>query len=144
MTNFKRHLAALATGIAATALLAGAAFADPALIYDGGGKFDKSFNEAAFNGAEKYKTDNSVEYRDFEIQNDAQREQALRKFAATVPPAGTNVILVTHKPNILDAFGKDWFEVKEGEASVFKPDGNGFKPVVRVQADEWAKLAATN
>jgi phosphohistidine phosphatase SixA len=77
------------------------------------------------------------------IEN-TRRAQALRKFAATVPPAGTNVILVTHKPNILDAFGKDWFEVKEGEASVFKPDGNGFKPVVRVQADEWAKLAATN
>ena len=37
MTNFKRHLAALATGIAVTALLAGAAFADAALIYDGGG-----------------------------------------------------------------------------------------------------------
>jgi len=77
------------------------------------------------------------------IEN-TRRAQALRKFAATVPPAGTNVILVTHKPNILDAFGKDWFEVKEGEASVFKPDGNGFKSVVRVQADEWAKLAATN
>jgi phosphohistidine phosphatase SixA len=77
------------------------------------------------------------------IEN-TRRAQALRKFAATVPPAGTNVVLVTHKPNILDAFGKDWFEVKEGEASVFKPDGNGFKPVVRVQADEWAKLAATN
>ena len=53
----------------------------PAIIYDLGGKFDKSFNEAAFNGAEKFKTDNSIEYRDFEIQNDAQREQALRKFA---------------------------------------------------------------
>ena len=38
MTNFKRHLAALATGIAATALIAGAAFADPAIIYDLGGK----------------------------------------------------------------------------------------------------------
>lgn len=77
------------------------------------------------------------------IEN-SRRAQAMRKFATTVPPAGTNVVLVTHKPNILDAFGKDWFEVKEGEASVFKPDGNGFKLVARVPADEWAKLAATN
>ncbi len=53
----------------------------PAIIYDLGGKFDKSFNEAAFNGAEKFKTESGIEYRDFEIQNDAQREQALRKFA---------------------------------------------------------------
>jgi phosphohistidine phosphatase SixA len=74
------------------------------------------------------------------IEN-TRRAQALRKFAAAVPPAGTNVVVVTHKPNILDAFGKDWFEVKEGEASVFKPDGNGFKLVARVPADQWAKLA---
>jgi hypothetical protein len=42
----------------------------------------------------------------------------------------------------LDAFGKDWFDVREGEASVFKPDGNGgYKLIVRVQAGDWSKLA---
>jgi phosphohistidine phosphatase SixA len=72
-----------------------------------------------------------------------RRTQALRKLAATTPPAGSNVVLVSHKPNIMDAFGKDWFDIREGEASVFKPDGNGgFKLVVRVQASEWGKLAA--
>jgi len=74
------------------------------------------------------------------IENN-RRAQALRKVAATVPPAGTNIVVVTHKPNILDAFGKDWFDVREGEASVFKPDGSGYKLVARVQADEWSKLA---
>jgi phosphohistidine phosphatase SixA len=73
-------------------------------------------------------------------END-RRAQAMRKLAATVPPAGSNVVLVTHKPNIMDAFGKDWFDVREGEASVLKPDGNGYKLVVRVQANEWGKLA---
>ncbi|NRG16161.1 BMP family ABC transporter substrate-binding protein [Rhizobiales bacterium] len=53
----------------------------PAVVYDLGGKFDKSFNEAAYTGAEKFKADTGVEYRDFEIQNDSQREQALRNFA---------------------------------------------------------------
>ncbi len=53
----------------------------PAMVYDLGGKFDKSFNEAAYNGAEKFKAETGIEYREFEIQNDAQREQALRKFA---------------------------------------------------------------
>ncbi|MGE0501246.1 MAG: BMP family protein [Rhizobiaceae bacterium] len=69
--------------LAATAMAGSALAADikPAILYDLGGKFDKSFNESAYNGAEKFKTDTGIEYRDFEIQNDAQREQALRKFA---------------------------------------------------------------
>ena len=72
-----------------------------------------------------------------------RRAQALRKLAGTAPPAGSNVVIVSHKPNIMDAFGKDWFDLREGEASVFKPDGNGgYKLVVRVQASEWGKLAA--
>jgi phosphohistidine phosphatase SixA len=71
-----------------------------------------------------------------------RRTQALRKLAATTTPPGTNVVIVTHKPNIMDAFGKDWFDVREAEASVFKPDGRGsYKPVVRIQAEEWSKLA---
>ena len=71
-----------------------------------------------------------------------RRTQALRKLAGTSPPAGTNVVIVSHKPNIMDAFGKDWFDIREGEASVFKPDGSGgYKPVVRIQANEWGKLA---
>jgi hypothetical protein len=58
--------------------------------------------------------------------------------------AGSNVVIVSHKPNIMDAFGKDWFDVREGEASVFRPDGNGGHAlIVRVQADEWGKLAQT-
>ena len=76
-----------------------------------------------------------------------RRMQAMRKLAATAPPAGTNVVLVSHKPNILDAFGNDWFDVREGEASVFRPDGNGgAKLVARIQAADWSKLAqqATN
>ena len=67
---------------AATAFAAQAADVKPAVIYDMGGKFDKSFNEAAFNGAEKFKAETGIEYREFEIANDAQREQALRRFAS--------------------------------------------------------------
>jgi len=75
------------------------------------------------------------------IENN-RRAAALRKLAGMAPPAGTNVIIVSHKPNIMDAFGKDWFDIREGEASVFKPDGNGgYKLVARVRADEWSKLA---
>lgn len=71
-------------GLLAATLSVSAAYAaelKPAVVYDFGGKFDKSFNEAAYNGAAKYKADHGTNYREFEIQNDAQREQALRKFA---------------------------------------------------------------
>ncbi len=74
-----------------------------------------------------------------------RRTAALKKLAATVPPAGTNVVLVTHKPNIMDAFGKDWFDVREGEASIFRPDGKGgFVLVGRVQGADWPRLAQAN
>ncbi|XBQ06055.1 MAG: BMP family ABC transporter substrate-binding protein [Stappia sp.] len=71
-------------GVAAAALLTGSALAEdiqPAVVYDLGGKFDKSFNEAAYTGAERFKEETGIDYRDFEIQNDSQREQALRNFA---------------------------------------------------------------
>ncbi|HEX6705627.1 MAG TPA: BMP family ABC transporter substrate-binding protein [Albitalea sp.] len=55
--------------------------APPAVVYDAGGKFDKSFNEAAFNGIERFKKDTGTAYLDFEIANDTQREQALRRMA---------------------------------------------------------------
>jgi len=72
----------LAGGIALSALLAGTALADPAIIYDLGGKFDKSFNEAGYNGATKWAKDTGGKFADLELQNDAQREQALRRFAS--------------------------------------------------------------
>ena len=53
----------------------------PAVVFDMGGKFDKSFNEAAYNGAERFKADSGIEYRDFEVTNPAMREQALRNMA---------------------------------------------------------------
>ena len=71
----------ITAAVAAIATPASAADVKPALIYDIGGKFDKSFNEGAFHGAEKFKEATGIAFRDFEIQNDAQREQAMRKFA---------------------------------------------------------------
>ncbi|WP_420960215.1 BMP family lipoprotein [Brucella sp. IR073] len=74
-------MAATVLSVAGLPASAFAADEKPAVIYDLGGKFDKSFNEAAYLGAEKYKADTGIAYREFEIQNEAQREQALRKFA---------------------------------------------------------------
>ena len=79
-----RKFTKLSSAFAAALLATTAAFAadiKPAVVYDLGGKFDKSFNEGVFNGATKFKKDSGVDFRDLEIQSDAQREQVLRKFA---------------------------------------------------------------
>lgn len=76
---------------AAFALSAGAVLAEPALIFDLGGKFDKSFNEAAFNGAQRWAEETGGTFREIELQSEAQREQALRRFAE----AGSNPIITT-------------------------------------------------
>jgi len=74
---------------AALALSAGAALADPALIFDLGGKFDKSFNEAAFNGAKRWAEETGGSFNEIELSSEAQREQALRRFAE----AGFNPVI---------------------------------------------------
>ena len=66
-------------GMSATAIAADFA---PAVVYDTAGKFDKSFNEAVFrNGAEKFAADKGIRVREFEPQNEEQREQGLRRLA---------------------------------------------------------------
>src|SRR5215468_3987398 len=76
---------------AAFALPAAADSFKPAVIFDTGGKFDKSFNEAAYNGAEKFKKETGIKYSEFEITNESQREQSLRKLAQR----GATVIVAT-------------------------------------------------
>ena len=76
--------AAAAALLVSTSLAATAASADdikPAVVFDMGGKFDKSFNEGVFNGVEKFKKETGVSYREFEVTNETQREQALRRMA---------------------------------------------------------------
>ena len=87
MTLMKHLLGAAAT----LALTAGVASAEPAIIFDLGGKFDKSFNEAAFNGAERWKAESGGTYKELEMQDEAQREQALRRLAE----AGSNPVVMT-------------------------------------------------
>ncbi|MCD4504321.1 BMP family ABC transporter substrate-binding protein [Chromobacterium piscinae] len=68
----------------AAALLAGSALAkdfNVAVVYDQAGKFDKSFNEAAYTGAERFKKEFKINYREGQPSNDAQKEQVLRNMA---------------------------------------------------------------
>ena len=75
---------------AALALSAGAGLANPGLIIDLGGKFDKSFNEAAYNGAQRWAEETGGTFSETELQSEAQREQNMRKMAER----GANPIVV--------------------------------------------------
>jgi basic membrane protein A len=77
----KLALTALSLAALGLAALAAAQEFSPAVVFDMGGKFDKSFNEAAYAGAERFKKETGIAYREFEVTNEAQREQALRNMA---------------------------------------------------------------
>jgi len=74
-------LGALAAATVAFGGVASAQDFTPAVIFDMGGKFDKSFNEAAYNGAERFKQESGIDYLEFEVTNESQRDQALRRMA---------------------------------------------------------------
>jgi basic membrane protein A len=64
-----------------SATLVQAADTRPAIVFDLGGKFDKSFNEGVANGAERFKKETGITYAEFEPSNETQFEQADRRFA---------------------------------------------------------------
>ena len=106
MTLMKSFLGAAAS----LALCAGAALAEPALIFDLGGKFDKSFNEAAYTGAQRWADETGGSYKELEMQSEAQREQALRRLAQS----GANPIVMTGFAfgDVLNTVAPDYPETK--------------------------------
>ncbi len=106
MTLMQKFLGAAAT----MALTAGIAAADPAIIFDLGGKFDKSFNEAAFAGATRWAEETGGSFREIELTSEAQREQALRRFAE----GGFNPVVMTgfSFASVLDAVAPDYPDTK--------------------------------
>jgi phosphohistidine phosphatase SixA len=70
---------------------------------------------------------------------------AIRSLVNRMSASGTNNLLVTHKTNIVDAFGKSFSDVKEGEALIYKPDPSGLPNFVgRIRADEWVAQASAS
>jgi basic membrane protein A len=72
---------AIAGAILLAASAAGAAEISPAVVFDMGGKFDKSFNQGVNDGVVKFSKETGIKYREFEVTNETQREQAIRKMA---------------------------------------------------------------
>jgi len=104
-------------------------------------QFHRAYETAVLAGFKDIKTTADLSLVVTPDEND-QHVKALRAMLAKAPERGKNDILVTHRPNIVDALGKDWFDVEEGEASIFKPDGAEHHLVARVLMEDWPKIAA--
>ena len=76
------------------------------------------------------------------VAPNARFATALRRLVASAPVLRTNTLIVTHKTNIQDAFGKPFADIKEGESLLFRPGTP--MPVARVQASDWIALAPSN
>ena len=87
--KFVKTLAIAAVSAVSVATMVQAADIKPAVIYDMGGKFDKSFNEGVYNGVKKFTDETGIEVMEFEVTNETQREQAMRRMAER----GASVIL---------------------------------------------------
>ena len=79
-------------GLALIAAAAPLAWAAPAVIYDMGGKFDKSFNEAAYRGLEKYKKETGKPVLEFEIANETQRSRSSKEDSGVTDFAGSKLL----------------------------------------------------
>ena len=105
--------------------------------------FHRAFETAVLAGFKDVKKTTDLTEGGLVVSPDENNRRAatLRNMLARVPEKGKNTFLITHKPNIIDALGKDWFDVKEGEASIFKAEGSNYKLMARVQMEDWPKLA---
>lgn len=78
------------------------------------------------------------------MQGDTSGERGtwIRSRVAAAPPRGTNTVIITHFPNVLEAFPEEARGLEDGEALIFRPDGHGGAAfVARVKIEEWARWA---
>ena len=74
----------------------------------------------------------------------AKAGRAVRDLVSAPPKAGVNNLAVTHKTNVADAFGKEFSDIREGEALVYKTNSSGPAVLIaRVQAGEWIAQAGS-
>ena len=107
-------------------------------------RFNRAYETATLAGFKEIEKTPDLTYAKSAASPDKNttNPEAVRTMLGTAPQRGTNTVLITHTPNIVDALGKDWAEVKEGEASIFRPANGSYTLVARVQMDDWPRIAA--
>lgn len=109
--------------------------ADPAVVYDQAGKFDKSFNEGVYNGVKKYTAESNIQVREFEPKNEAQVEQGLRRLAtrgySPIVSVGFNMASAVEKvakvfPNVKFTIIDGVIDLPNVQSVVFKEHEGSF------------------
>jgi phosphohistidine phosphatase SixA len=78
-----------------------------------------------------------------QAQSDGNRGAWLQARTAEMPQPGLNTIIVTHSPNMTEAFPSAAAGMADGEAIVFRPDGKGSASVIaRVKIEDWKNMTA--
>ena len=113
---FRTALTTFAGVVLLAATAASAADINPAVVFDMGGKFDKSFNQGVFDGVERFREETGIKYREFEVTNETQREQAIRKMAqrGSDPILGVGFAQVPAIEAVAKEFPKTRFTIIDG------------------------------
>ena len=105
-------------------------------------KFNRCYQTAILAGLKAAKPVIELTEGSLVVSPNEQRRRAsfLRQLVVAALAPGQNRLIVTHRANIAHAFGKEWWDVKEGEASVFRVEKGAYSLLTRMQLDEWSRL----
>jgi basic membrane protein A len=138
------------TSLGGTAMAQAQNTASPAIQFDMGGRFDRSFNQSANDGAERFKRETSTNYLDFEVTNPTQREQGLRNLSRRNPSIVVAVGFSNHSPletvarefpNIKYTIIDDVLELPNVQSVVFREhEGSFLVGMIAAMASRTAKV----
>lgn len=105
-------------------------------------RFNRAYQTAVLAGYKTAKPITELTEGSLVVSPKEQQRRAayLRKLTVDPLPPGQNRLIVTHRVNIAQAYGKEWFDVKEGEASVFRVENGAYSLIARLKTDEWNRL----
>ena len=105
-------------------------------------RFNRCYQTAVLAGFKAAKPVTELTEGSLVVSPNEQRRRAafLRQLVVAPLAPGQNRLIVTHRANIAHAFGKEWYEVKEGEASVFRVERGAYSLLARMPLDDWSRL----
>lgn len=105
-------------------------------------RFNRAYQTAILAGYKTAKPITELTEGSLVVSPKEQQRRAAYLRKLTVDPVlpGQNRLIVTHRVNIAQAYGKEWFDVKEGEASVFRVENGAYSLIARLKTDEWNRL----
>ena len=105
-------------------------------------KFNRCYQTALLAGFKAAKSVTELTEGSLVVSPNEQRRRAafMRQLVVAPLSPGQNRLIVTHRANIAQAFGKEWYDVKEGEASVFRVEKGSYSLLARMQLDDWSRL----